>query len=64
MPKPCCAVERGIFYDIPTVNATQLAFGPPFKITNVVSGITVPINPFLYSPRQLPECLVRQRGGV
>ena len=37
----------GIFYDIPTVNATQLAFGPPFKITNVVSGITVPINPSL-----------------
>jgi hypothetical protein len=43
----------GIFYDLPTVNATQLAFGPPFKITNFVAGtagggtVTVPIDPSL-----------------
>ncbi|HEY6343884.1 MAG TPA: TonB-dependent receptor [Bryobacteraceae bacterium] len=43
----------GIFYDVPTVNATQLAFGPPFKITNLVAGtagggtVTVPIDPSL-----------------
>lgn len=43
----------GIFYDIPTVNVTQLAFGPPFKITNIVLGtaeggpVTVPIDPAL-----------------
>ncbi len=43
----------GIFYDIPTVNATQLAFGPPFKITNFLLGsasggpVTVPIDPSL-----------------
>jgi hypothetical protein len=43
----------GIFYDLPSVNATQLAFGPPFKITNVLLGsalggpVTVPVNPAL-----------------
>jgi outer membrane receptor protein involved in Fe transport len=43
----------GIFYDTPTVNATQLAFGPPFKITNFLLGtasggpVTVPIDPSL-----------------
>ena len=43
----------GIFYDLPTVNATQLAFGPPFKITNFVLGtasggpVSVPIDPAL-----------------
>jgi hypothetical protein len=43
----------GIFYDMPTVNATQLAFGPPFKITNFLLGaasggsVTVPIDPSL-----------------
>lgn len=43
----------GIFYDIPTVNVTQLAFGPPFKITNIVLGtaeggpVAVPIDPAL-----------------
>ncbi len=43
----------GVFYDIPTVNATQLAFGPPFKITNFLLGsasggpVTVPIDPSL-----------------
>ena len=43
----------GIFYDIPTVNATQLAFGPPFKITNFLLGtasggsVSVPIDPSL-----------------
>jgi hypothetical protein len=43
----------GIFYDLPTINATQLAFGPPFKITNFVLGsasggtVTVPIDPSL-----------------
>jgi len=41
----------GIYYDLPTINATQLAFGPPFKITNVLLGsalggpVTVPVNP-------------------
>ena len=41
----------GIYYDLPTVNATQLAFGPPFKITNFLSGtasngsVTVPVDP-------------------
>lgn len=41
----------GIFYDLPTVNATQLAFGPPFKITNFLLGtasggsVTVPVDP-------------------
>jgi hypothetical protein len=43
----------GIYYDVPTINATQLAFGPPFKITNSVLGsalggpVTVPVNPAL-----------------
>ena len=43
----------GIFYDLPSVNATQLAFGPPFKITNLLLGsalggpVTVPVNPAL-----------------
>jgi len=43
----------GIYYDLPTINATQLAFGPPFKITNFLLGsasggpVTVPINPAL-----------------
>ncbi|MFZ0932829.1 MAG: TonB-dependent receptor [Bryobacteraceae bacterium] len=43
----------GIYYDLPTVNATQLAFGPPFKITNFLLGsalggpVTVPVNPAL-----------------
>jgi outer membrane receptor protein involved in Fe transport len=43
----------GIYYDLPTVNATQLAFGPPFKITNFLLGtalggpVTVPVNPSL-----------------
>jgi hypothetical protein len=43
----------GIYYDLPTVNATQLAFGPPFKITNFVLGtasggsVTVPVDPAL-----------------
>jgi hypothetical protein len=43
----------GIFYDLPTINATQLAFGPPFKITNSLLGsalggpVTVPVDPAL-----------------
>jgi hypothetical protein len=43
----------GIYYDLPTINATQLAFGPPFKITNVLLGsalggpVTVPVDPAL-----------------
>jgi hypothetical protein len=43
----------GIYYDLPTINATQLAFGPPFKITNFLLGsasggpVTVPVNPAL-----------------
>jgi len=43
----------GIYYDLPTVNATQLAFGPPFKITNFLLGsalggpVTVPVDPAL-----------------
>jgi outer membrane receptor protein involved in Fe transport len=43
----------GVYYDLPTINATQLAFGPPFKITNVLLGsalggpVTVPVNPDL-----------------
>ncbi|MGC9949057.1 MAG: TonB-dependent receptor [Bryobacteraceae bacterium] len=43
----------GVYYDLPTVNATQLAFGPPFKITNFLLGaalggpVTVPVNPSL-----------------
>jgi hypothetical protein len=43
----------GIYYDLPTVNVTQLAFGPPFKITNFVLGtasggsVSVPIDPAL-----------------
>jgi outer membrane receptor protein involved in Fe transport len=41
----------GIYYDQPTINATQLAFGPPFKITNFLLGtasggsVTVPVDP-------------------
>jgi hypothetical protein len=41
----------GVYYDLPTINATQLAFGPPFKITNFLLGsalggpVTVPVNP-------------------
>jgi hypothetical protein len=51
--RPYCAAGPGIFYDIPTVNATQLAFGPPFKITNFLLGtasggsVSVPIDPSL-----------------
>jgi len=43
----------GIYYDLPTINATQLAFGPPFKITNFLLGsgsggpVTVPVDPAL-----------------
>ena len=43
----------GVYYDLPTVNATQLAFGPPFKITNFLLGsalggpVTVPVDPSL-----------------
>ncbi len=43
----------GVYYDLPTINATQLAFGPPFKITNVLLGsalggpVTVPVDPSL-----------------
>jgi len=43
----------GIYYDLPTINATQLAFGPPFKITNFLLGsalggpVTVPVDPTL-----------------
>jgi len=43
----------GVYYDLPTINATQLAFGPPFKITNFLLGsalggpVTVPVDPGL-----------------
>lgn len=43
----------GIYYDQPTVNATQLAFGPPFQITQFLLGsalggpVTVPVDPAL-----------------
>jgi hypothetical protein len=43
----------GVYYDLPTINATQLAFGPPFKITNFLLGkgsgglVTVPVDPTL-----------------
>jgi len=43
----------GVYFDLPTINATQLAFGPPFKITNSLLGsalggpVTVPVNPAL-----------------
>ena len=43
----------GVYHDLPTINATQLAFGPPFKITNFLLGsalggpVTVPVDPAL-----------------
>jgi len=43
----------GVYYDLPTINATQLVFGPPFKITSFLLGsalggpVTVPVDPSL-----------------